>query len=567
MVDHEGNVATQPGDEQDSTGPEENKTMVTIRTSLSRRRFLAASAAAGVAMSLGRRLPARAAGSPSFPQGLASGDPSQTGVTLWTRVASAGVETDVAWRVLNPDQTEAAAGSVTTGDSADHTVKVDVTGLEPGTAYAYEFSADGATITGSTKTLPSGSPGHFRIGLASCAKYTDGYYNAYRGLADAGCDVVVHLGDYIYESPTGPLRSHEADVETVTLDQYRARYAHYKTDPDLQALHASTPMIPTWDDHESADNAWRDGSHAHNPPADPGTWAERKAAAQRAWSEYQPVRVGAPDSNGDLQIWRSFQVGDLVDLVMLDTRLQRDQQVSNAAAESTAENDDPERTMLGSVQEAWLAAELETSRQRSAAWRMLGQGILTAHWRVSGPPEAIGAMRKQVPLVHEIEGGPSQRLADGGVYWNSDGWDGYTAARSRLFDELAKGPNNVVLTGDIHSSWANELVPGADPLNDPVGVELVTPAISTTPFASLVQGYPLTSAFEAAFIANNPWIRYVDMDANGYCILDVYDDRTEARWYQVDTSVPGASPSLLTAWVTDAGSQRLRHLDGALASL
>jgi len=175
------------------------------------------------------------------------------------------------------------------------------------------------------------------------------------------------------------------------------------------------------------------------------------------------------------------------------------------------------------------------------------------HWRVVGPPEHIGRLRKDIPLVQDTE--VAARLADGGVYWNSDGWDGYTAERARLFEAFGETGDVIVLTGDVHSSWANELVPGADPLEDPVGAEFVAPAASTRPFASNVYG--ATPAFEAWFTAANPWIKYCDMDANGFLVVDLEEERAVARWFQVNAQDPAGPASSLASWATERGSRRV----------
>ena len=529
---------------------------------IDRRRFLVGAASA-TALGIARpfRLFAQSVVPPStvFTSGVASGDPTSDGFVLWTRVGLDHFDEIVGWEVFRadaPGSVIASGGALAAGDR-DGTLQVAVDGLEEGTEYGYRFSLAGESVEGRTRTFPR-NPNRLRIGVVSCSKYSDGYFNAYRELAGMGCDVVLHLGDYIYASRSGatgdPLgrwdtvagREHFPDRETSTPDDYRLRYQQYRSDPDLRLLHASVPVVSVWDDNDIANNAFRDGNQAGERG---DVWVTRKRDGQRAWSEYHPTRAVA-DANGDLTIWRRFRVGELVDLFMLDTRLQRDEQVSNAAAASTAENDDPSRTMLGAAQRSWLTDGLLES---PAAWRILGQGIVMTHWRVVGPPEHIGRLKDEIPLV---AGSPvAAGMASGGVYWNSDGWDGYAYERARLFETFGRSGDTIVLTGDVHSSWANELVPEADPLNDPVGVEFVTPAVSTRPFASNVYG--ATPLFEAAFTVANPWIKYCDMDANGFCVVDLDEDRAIARWYKVDAQTPGAAASPLTAWVTERGSRRV----------
>lgn len=534
---------------------------------LSRRRFVTGAAAAGASAGLWTPVRARTTPGPLdddavFSSGVASGDPGADSVVLWTRLSDRYFGADVRWEVYpdgEPTRT-ISRGTATAAAERDGTVHVLVEGLPPGTRLGYRFlGPGGAEIRGRTRTLPE-DPANLRIGVLSCSKYSDGYFNAYRELAAMDCDLVLHLGDYIYASPTrsfgDPLgrweyidgREHTPDRESKVLDDYRMRYRQYRGDPDLQLLHASVPMVTVWDDNDIANNAFRDGNQAGERGEE---WLARKRAGQQAWAEYHPNRVGPPDAAGNLNIWRRIRAGDLLDLCMLDTRLQRDEQISNAAAGSTAENDDPGRTMLGPRQLDWLRTTLSAD---APAWRLLGQGVVMTHWRVVGGPQEVGRLRREIDLVHDTEA--SQRLADGGVYWNSDGWDGYAHERDRLFEDFAATSGDVVvLTGDVHSSWANELVPDANPVNAPVGVEFVTPAASTRPFASNVAG--ATPPFEAMFTAANPWIKQVDMDANGFLVLDIDHDRTLGRWYQVDTDRPGRRASPLMSWQTLRGTNRL----------
>lgn len=534
---------------------------------VSRRRFLAGAAGAaatGVVGPVWSRALSLAPPDGVFTSGVATGDPTTDGVMLWTRVDPVAFHgADVVWEVFPAGDpgTVLASGPAIVDGERDGTLQITVDGLPSGTALGYRFTAEGAIVEGVTATLPA-NPTRLRLGVVSCSKYADGYYNAYRALAGMGCDVVLHLGDYIYASASGPTtdplgrwdtiagREHSPNREAAVLADYRARYQQYRSDPDLQLLHRSVPVVSIWDDNDIANNAFRDGDQAGDR-AD--AWSARKRDGQQAWSEYHPTRVGPADGAGNLAIWRRLRAGNLLDLLMLDTRLQRDEQVSNAAATNSPQNDDPTRSMLGPDQRAWLVDRLTGAEASDAAWRVLGQGIVMAHWRVVGPPESIGRMRNSIDLVATTPIG--QRLSDGGVYWNSDGWDGYAYERSQLFEEFAGTGDVIVLTGDVHSSWANELVPDANVLNDPVGVEFVTPAVSTKPFASLVYG--ATPAFEAAFTAANPWIKYCDMDANGFLIVDLDEDRAVASWFQVDAQTPGAAATPLAKWATERGTRRL----------
>ncbi len=302
-----------------------------------------------------------------FGHGVASGDPRSDRLVLWTRVSRATGEVSVRWTMAeNPGLTRVVArGETRTGAGRDYTVKVDVAGLTPGTTYYYRFEALGArSVVGRTRTLPAAGVGRVRLALASCSNFAHGYFNAYRRIARRlDVDVVLHLGDYIYEYEQG--RDAEADfaklrvldplTEITALEDYRRRYALYRSDPDLQAAHQQHPFIAVWDDHEVANNAWREGAENHQ--LEDGDFRTRRDAAYRAYLEWLPVR----DTGSARQplIYRSFAIGDLADLIMLDTRvIGRDQQVGR---QDVGGLEDPRRTILGPAQEHWLEGELHES--------------------------------------------------------------------------------------------------------------------------------------------------------------------------------------------------------------
>lgn len=457
----------------------------------------------------------RPAESPAvFLHGVASGDPLADGVILWTRVSppqgsppSAPLE--VEWRVARDAALRdiVSDGLATTDGTVDFTVHIDVEDLDPGSTYYYQFRALGeSSRVGRTKTLPDGAVERMRLGVASCANYPAGYFNAYAALARADVDLVLHLGDYIYEYANGvfgdgtPLGREPAPAhEIVSLQDYRARHAQYKTDPDLQDMHRQHPCAVVWDDHEIANNTWREGAQNHQA-ANEGDFQARKAAALRAYFEWLPIRVGA----GDV-IYRRLSCGDLLDLLLLDTRvIGRDVQVGRCEAAAIA---DPERSLLGSAQEAWLESELVRSRARGARWRVIGQQVIVAQ------------------VSHDAAG----------CVGNADAWDGYAATRDRLFGALEAGPidNVVVLTGDAHSSWAID-VP-RDPYDtssyDPATgrgsrlVEFVTPGVSS----------PGSSASPASVLNSHPHVKFVDLSRQGYLVLDVTHERALAEWHFVET--------------------------------
>ncbi len=473
-----------------------------------------------------------------FSHGVASGDPLPDRVILWTRVtpADAAGSLEIFWEIAeDPDFTvRRNAGRARAVADADYTVKIDADRLQPGTDYYYRFRALGRdTMLGRTRTAPSGDVANVRFAVASCSNYAFGYFHSYRHIAAReDLDAVLHLGDYIYEygdGEYGDLRPLDPPHEIVTLDDYRRRYAHYHTDADLQALHARHPMIAVWDDHESADNSWRDGAVNHD--ADEGEWRVRRAAAEQVYREWMPIRTG-----DDGRIWRTLRYGDLVDLFMLDTRLWgRDAQLSPSDPAFL----DPTRTILGADQEAWLDEEL---RDSTARWRVLGQQVMLGPWKLLGLPNSIG----------------------GGNIANEDQWDGYRAARARLFGLLREQAidNVVVLTGDLHMSWALDLNddPNEPLAYDPVtgdgsiAVEFVVPSV-TSP--GLPGGNP---QFRDLFLSQNPHILWGDVETHGYVVLDVTPERAEASYLHVgDIEQRGSGESVASTWTVLDGANRLRR--------
>ena len=348
--------------------------------SISRREFLAATTGAlgGVPLMRARWKPGWSL-DPPFLHGVASGDPLVDRVILWTRVLP-GDDRDaplVAWEVARDTEFKrnVARGELQTGAARDFTVKVDVTGLQPGTTYYYRFVVnDSPSPIGRTRTLPAPGVSRVRLGVASCANYPYGYFNAYACLARrADLDAIVHLGDYIYEGRGGRVaeRILLPARETLALADYRERHAQYKTDPDLQEVHRQHPFIVVWDDHEIADNAWVGGAAGHTPETE-GDWFVRRAAALQAYFEWMPVREDR-QTDGP-QIYRTFRFGGLTDLIMLDTRIVgRDKQVLGS---DLAGLQQPSRTILGSRQEQWLARQLAGSVRTGTPWQVLGQQVI-----------------------------------------------------------------------------------------------------------------------------------------------------------------------------------------------
>lgn len=436
-----------------------------------------------------------------FLQGIASGDPLPDAIVLWTRVTASGTAAvPVTWQLA----TDAAMtqnvreGAAMADPTHDFCVKVDVTGLDAGRTYYYRFRAmGGASLVGRTRTAPRGATTRLRFAAVSCSSYAHGYFHAYRQIARiADLDAVIHLGDYIYEYASGiygNVRAYDPPTEAVTLSDYRRRYAHYRGDADLRAMHRQHPIIPVWDDHEFADNSYREGAENHMPMTE-GAWAERKAAAERVWWEWMPVR-----DTTDGHIWRKLTYGDLVDLVLLDTRIWgRDMQPGVVDGGLSP----ADRTLLGMEQERWF---LDAVSRSTARWKLIGQQVMMAQ------------------LVQ---------------FLNTDQWDGYPQVRERFFTLLrAMGLSNVVvLTGDIHTSWANELAetPRDASTYDPMtgrgalAVEFVVPGISAPGFPPVLANLADQVRTEA------PHMKFVDLTRRGFGVVDVTPDRVQCAWHHLD---------------------------------
>ena len=525
--------------------------------SISRRRFLSASGVAMTAapfvdlvrpleLEAAQTAPARAGG--VFRHGVASGDPRADRVILWTRVSGAIGEVAVRWTLSStPTFTRIVArGETATGAAHDHTVKLDVAGLSPASTYYYRFEALGArSVVGRTRTLPPPGAARLRIALASCANYPHGYFNVYgRIAARSDVDVVLHLGDYFYEYEQGRYadaaladRPVDPPTEIRALDDYRRRYALYRTDPDLQEVHRQHPFIAVWDDHEIANNTWRDGAENHQ--AGEGDFHRRRDAAYQAFLEWLPVR----DTGSARQplIYRSFAIGDLADLVMLDTRLAgRDVQVERT---NVLGIEDPRRSILGPAQEHWLAGELHESVRAATRWQILGQQVMFA---------------PQTPT--DSPGG------------NPDSWDGYRRSRSQVYDmvERFQVPNLVVLTGDVHSSWAYDLPRQITDKYDPVsgrgslGVEIVCPAVSSP---SPYQGAD-GEARLAETPKTRPHLKFLDGRSRGYVVLEVTRDRLQADWWMVPAvNVRSAEQRFAKGLVSEAGSRHLTDAPSPMAAV
>ncbi len=469
-----------------------------------------------------------------FVHGVASGDPLPDAVILWTRVTAGDGSgpIDAEWEVAeDPEMTKRVVNGVAKTDaSRDFCVKVDVRGLQPGKTYYYRFRALGGTSkVGRTRTAPSGAVSHLRLALVACASYAHGYFHGYRAISRMlDLDAVIHLGDYIYEygdGEYGEVRQYEPSHEILTLADYRMRHAQYKRDPDLQELHRQHVFITIWDDHETANDAYKDGAENHSDTE--GSYAERKAAARHAYMEWMPIR----EQETEEKIFRKLAFGDLADLVLLDTRLYaRSKQAGGAIGAPPAP--DPTRTLLGDEQAAWMEGQLKAS---------------TAHWKLLG---------QQVMLGNLI-------LDKGKQIANLDQWHGYPESRDRLltFFRDSGVKDIVVLTGDIHSSWANEIVfdPNDATKYDPatskgsLAVEFVTPGIGSPGIPEIFLGLIEQTR------PINPHVRYIEPSHRGFLILDVTRDRIQGAWHLFDdiTTPEPVSPKFSAAWSVKSGETRL----------
>ncbi len=586
--------------------------------STTRRAFIGTIGASLGALSL-RGHAARAEASVHYTHGVASGDPLATSVIIWTR-ALPGDGTPknlpLEWQIATDDEFTdiVSSGETSALVARDHIAKVDAGGLEPGKNYFYRFKAEDGTTSpvGRTRTLPREGVASVKFGVVSCSNYPQGYFNVYKALAERDVDAVLHLGDYIYEYPEG-VYSNAAAVakgravkpkhELIALEDYRERYGLYRSDPDLQAVHAAHPFICVWDDHEIANNSWKDGAENHNEGE--GEYAVRKAAAIRAYHEWLPIRDRVKGGAGP--IYRSFNYGGIASLIMLDTRIEgRDKQLSYEtdlpyrtlpfdmrdeanpkailsaeAMEGVPENAvqhipvpfdlrgekpapmtdlteinklDPKalpqgfsylpdgekfksdvlgaksRTILGKIQEDWLAAELRRSKSQNIPWQVLGQQLLVG--KVTMPMLQDSALDFNKPTyISKERFKAAQMLAQMGLPFNLDFWDGYPTCRDRVFDDIKDNAKNAIfLAGDTHNAWAFNL---RDKRGDAVAVEFGTPSVSSPGLETYIPAEPdvVTNALKKS----SPELAYLDSTQRGWLELSLNREEAVANWFYVST--------------------------------
>ena len=494
----------------------------------------------------------------SFEHGVASGDPLQDRVMLWTRITTRGSDS-VAYRwTLDPVDRKGGGkhGSGVTGPDRDFTVKVDVVNLDPGRAYNFQFQAGGVNSpVGHTRTLPDGPTKDAVLAVCTCALYPNGYFNAYEAIARLPrVDAVIHLGDYIYEyggpgsygmdSAVAGERPHDPPHECLTLADYRRRHAQYKTDPQLQAAHARAPWIVVWDDHETANDSWTGGAENHQPATE-GDWNVRKAAAIKAYYEWMPIREPA---GGGFSINRSFDFGDVASLFMLETRLTaRDHQLypdvelpkEPTPAEVAAwrqKLDNPARKMMSASQEAWLGHGLAASAKAGTAWQVIGNEVVMA--RLTTPPihrymtpDAYAAAKAELPRAAANRLAKIEANAALGLPWGADMWDGYPADRQRFYGLIEKArANAIVVSGDSHAFWANELF-DAETGGKRVAVEFGTAAISSPGPGESIAAFPLGEAFAK----HNREVLFNNQASHGFVLLTLTHAQATAELMAVSS--------------------------------
>lgn len=511
-----------------------------------------------------------------FLHGVASGDPLQDKVILWTRLTPVDLNARlrVTWEIAIDDQFKQnlKTGTVQTNKTDDFTVKVDATGLQAGMTYYYRFRfGSKVSPVGQTKTLPV-TTNKVSFAVCSCSNYPAGYFYVYREMAKQNVDVLIHLGDYIYEYGADGYATEDAaklgrtlpsdnNKEIIKLDDYRKRYALYRQDKDLQSVHQRHPFIVIWDDHELANDTWREGAENHQ--SNEGPFLERKLAALQAYFEWMPIR---PVSSTDhLNIYRQFNFGSLVQLTMLDTRIiARDKQLEYKdymiasgldAQKFQADLTDPKRTLMGYTQRDWLVDKL---KQSTATWNVIGQQVLMSKMWIPAEllaslgqitsggtsSDTLAKMNAQITELVTLklrleQGDPTLTVQEKArvttlVPYNLDAWDGYYAEREFLYAKLAEfNKKIIVLAGDTHNAWTSYLY---SQKGEYVGVELATSSVSS-PGLEKYLSIPLAQLqqFEFAFTTLIDELAYCNLNQRGYLMVTLDDKQVLSDWIFVDS--------------------------------
>lgn len=519
-----------------------------------------------------------------FVHGIASGDPTAEAIIIWTRVTPERIgQVKVSWQMANNKNFKhiVQSGSVWTDAKQDYTVKIDVQNLNPDTTYYYRFiTGDKISPIGKTKTLPLGDVSSVKLAVFSCSNYPAGYFHVYDlATAEKDLDAVLHLGDYIYEYGHNGYASEQAEAlnrvaspqhELLSLTDYRTRYAQYRQDNSLQSLHAQVPFICVWDDHEIANDSWRHGAQNHG--LDEGNFNSRRIAAMQAYFEWLPIREQSVDDNH--RVFRQFRFGELVNLLMLDTRhYGRDQQLKLSDYVDTASGsyDDKafrlatgsdQRTMLGLAQRLWLQDHLLTS---TAKWQVLGQQVIMGNMEL---PVAIATRQLSIaefaelatlaqiaaraqnndPTLtndeldylsqnqHKLTPKILNLLSQANVPYNLDAWDGYAYERELIYATAKSNNTNlVVLAGDTHNAWANTL---SDAQGDIVGLEFATASVSSPGIERALSIKPQDyQATEEMVIKLIQGVKYTNLGDRGFMTVTFTKDEVQAQWFFVNSVV------------------------------
>lgn len=529
------------------------------------------------------------AGEVSFDHGVASGDPLSDSVIVWSRVTPADENTQspvpVTVRLYRDEAMSllAAETQLNATSARDFTLKADIQGLQAETEYFYQFTArttsgDVVSPVGRTKTAPASGKPPVTFAVVSCSNFPFGYFNVYDAISKrTDLDAVIHLGDYIYEYGVDGYggqagqeidRNHEPPMEIVSLGDYRTRHAQYKRDPMLQAAHAAAPWICTWDDHESTNNSYRTGAENHQPETE-GNWTDRKQAAVQTYLEWMPVRdPEAGRATGG--IYRTFSFGDTASVFCLESRLTgRSDEISWGAELSGVAPDaipakaqevmgrvgDESRTMLGRVQEEWLDGELQSSVSSGKTWQVLANQVIMARVRPPNLMETLTDAQKAAQSGYVAQMIPFSQL---GLPFNLDAWDGFPAARERLYaSAAASNARLVTLTGDTHTAWANTL---HDSASAPRGVEFGCTSVTSPGLGTYIKDVPdLGDQFAAA----NQDVNWYKVDGHGYTLVTLTADDVTSEYVEVsgirDQSYTTGSIARFRAARTDDGMTALER--------
>nr|WP_295782106.1 alkaline phosphatase D family protein [Rhodoferax sp.] len=555
-----------------------------------RRKFLIQSAGAVAAITTTSTALVACGGSSAvaaeYRYGVASGDPLADRIMLWThaKVPNSNESVPLTWQVSNSSafDTLVATGSVTATADKAFTTKVDATGLAAGNTYYYRFvdAVRNASPVGTTRTLPAANATSVKFAVFSCTLYSAGYFNAYDAAAKSGAQYAIHLGDYIYEYGADPAKFGNTDAaalgrvtapanDIVSLDDYRTRYALYRADPNLQALHAAMPWITVWDDHEFANNAWVDGAENHNSTTQ-GNWATRKAIAARVYHEWMPIRT--PDATNLLKIYRRFDFGNIFTLHMVDTRIEgRDKQYDaygdadgglSRYAGALTSGADANHRMMSTTQQAWLTTGIAAS---TAAWQIMGnQDIMARMWfpgnvlqasaaAIASPTAANqqGVLKSISDFLTAKATPAAARTATQAALvststnprlpYNLDSWDGYPIQRETILQTVkAMGKKLVTLSGDSHNAWFANLTTLA---GEKVGVEFAGSSVTSPGFESVglgtlgssLDGTAVLPGVQGSGMGLVDDLNYADTIRRGYLLMTATTAAVKGEYVFVDT--------------------------------